>query len=262
MKKSHEKLPILTPRLTTTDIMYSDHKKKIDCIEDANRKFLIFAHSQGNLFATQAYDYTTKIKNASADSVAAVHVAPVSPTLRGKHFLEDLDLVINGLRVFGEVPSITHYMSVLRAPGLNGKTDPLGHGLLEIYLNPTIDVEGDMYTEVTTLFDILEFPHNSDVSSNNNTDNGNGGNTSGDSGNGGSGNSGGGNTSGSFDYKSQCSSVSFPDPIPDELKTSIDEILQNNANNLVANVVCPLINGVIQAYNLSHSGGGSIPTFP
>jgi len=158
----------LITKSKTTDIMYSDHKKKIDCIEEANRKFLIFAHSQGNLFATQAYDYATKIKNAPADSVAVVHVAPASPTLRGKHFLEDLDLVINGLRVFGKVPSITHYMSVLRAPGLNGETDPLGHGLLEIYLNPTIDVEGDIYIEVTNLFDTLKFPHKSDINSNDN----------------------------------------------------------------------------------------------
>jgi len=46
-------------------------------------------------------------------------------------------LVINGLRAFGKVPPITHNIPPpgMRPAGSNGKTDFLGHGLIEIYLN-------------------------------------------------------------------------------------------------------------------------------
>ena len=97
---------------------------------------LFFAHSQGNLFANVAYDYA--LTKVSASNVKLVHVAPASPLLRGQHTLADLDLVINGLRLAGTVPPITDFIPgiALRQPGLNGFKDPLGHGLLEIYMNP------------------------------------------------------------------------------------------------------------------------------
>ncbi len=70
--------------------------------------------------------------------------------------------------------------------------------------------------------------------------------------------SGGDNSGGdpsSFDYTSVCSSVDFPDPIPNELSETINGILQSNKDNLIADIVCPLIDTAVQAYNLQNTGG-------
>ena len=285
----------LISKSKTTNIMYDNHTEKINCIEEANKKFLIFAHSQGNLFATQAYDYITKTKEIPKEAVKVIHVAPASATLKGKHFLEDLDLVINGLRVSGEVPPVTHYMSnyFLRPAGINDKKDFLGHGLLEIYLNPHIDVSVDIYREAEVSLDSLKFPRtiddnvssgidassfdyqsqcsNIDFPENINTYDGviravvelynqepievictkieEELNTIGvDTG-------GGTNPGETFDYQSQCSSVAFPDPIPTQLETSINEIITNAGSSIAAPVVCPLIDTVVKAYNLTNGGG-------
>lgn len=83
-----------------------------------------------------AYDYT--VSKSSPDNVKVVHVAPASPTLNGEYTLADLDVVINGLRALGEVPSNTDSIPIFlqREAGLNGRKDTLGHGFIEIYLNP------------------------------------------------------------------------------------------------------------------------------
>ncbi|MDO4250256.1 MAG: hypothetical protein Q4C68_01955 [Moraxella sp.] len=117
---------------------YAEHQARIDTWAIEGKKMLFVAHSQGNLFLNPAFDYAkTKI---DPNVVKAVHIAPASPTLRGEHTLADKDLVINGLRAVGSVPDNTNIIAgyLLRPAGLNGKTDFLGHGLLEIYLNPRI----------------------------------------------------------------------------------------------------------------------------
>ncbi|HFU76927.1 MAG TPA: hypothetical protein ENK68_00285 [Epsilonproteobacteria bacterium] len=290
-----DSLTNLISKSKTTNIMYDTHKEKLDCIETANKKLLIFAHSQGNRFSTQAYDYLTQAKMVPAKAVKVIHVAPASATLRGVHFLEDLDLVINGLRVSGTVPPVTHYMSnyLLRPVGINSQKDFLGHGLLEIYLNPHIDVSVDIYKEVESVFDSLEFPYAVD----NNTSTGIDPDTfdyeaectevqfpqnvedydgvikavvnlyshepkeeicnkikeelSGlevETG-------GGTNPSEGFDYQTECSSVDFPDPIPAELESSINDVISNAGSTLAAPIVCPLIDTVVQAYSLTNGGG-------
>lgn len=95
-----------------------------------------------------------------SDSVKVVHVAPASPTLRGSHTLANVDLVINGLRIAGSVPDITDTMPgyFLRSPGLNGKTDILGHGLLEIYLNSTLPMIVRIREHVNTALNTLVSP--------------------------------------------------------------------------------------------------------
>ena len=70
-------------------------------------KLLFVSHSQGNLFANQAYNYAES--DIGSDSVKTVHIAPAYITLNGEHTLADLDLVINSLRLQGgSVPSITN----------------------------------------------------------------------------------------------------------------------------------------------------------
>ena len=66
---------------------------------------------------------------------------------------------------------------------------------------------------------------------------------------------GGTNPGETFDYQSQCSSVEFPDPIPTQLETSINEIITNAGSSIAAPVVCPLIDTVVKAYNLTNGGG-------
>lgn len=127
-----------------TAVNYAEHRLRIDNYALEGKKMVFFAHSQGNLFVNAATDYARS--KTSVNAVQTVHVAPASPTLRGGHSLADLDLVINGLRPFGIVASITESIPgyLLRPAGLNGKKDPLGHGLLEIYVNPQLGISGSV----------------------------------------------------------------------------------------------------------------------
>ena len=137
---------------------YAEHRTRLDQQILEGRKIILYAHSQGNLFANVAYDYATS--KAEPNTVAAVHVAPASPTVRGNHTLAQLDLVINGLRAVGQVPSVTTDIPgyLLRPAGLNGKTDALGHGLLEIYMNPNLTPAQRIRGHMTDAFNSLQTP--------------------------------------------------------------------------------------------------------
>lgn len=134
---------------------YAEHRTRIDNMILEGRKLLFVAHSQGNLFANSAYNYA--VSQVGSDSVKVVHIGPASPTLSGPYTLANLDLVINGLRIVGTVPDITSNILgyLLRPPGVNGQTDILGHGLLEIYINQALDisqrVKGQINNALTTL---------------------------------------------------------------------------------------------------------------
>ncbi|MHB1656778.1 MAG: hypothetical protein ACYCSZ_10480 [Burkholderiales bacterium] len=90
---------------------------------------LLVAHSQGSLFLNQAYDHI--LPSVRPNGVAAVQIAPASPTLRGPYVLANIDLVINALRIQGNstVPAnnITLPVSV---------ADLTGHALTGTYLDP------------------------------------------------------------------------------------------------------------------------------
>lgn len=123
-----------------TAVNYAEHRARLDNRILEGKKLLLVAHSQGNLFANAAYNYVkTKVP---AESVKVVHIASASPLLNGNHVLADLDLVINGLRPFGSVASVTDSIPgyLLRPPSINGDTDILGHGLLEIYINQSLNI--------------------------------------------------------------------------------------------------------------------------
>lgn len=126
------------------------HRDQIDLWTGQQKKMLFFAHSQGNLFVNRAYAHAAS--KSEGKDVRVVHVAPASPTLSGAHTLADKDMVINGLRLIGAVVAntteIPPYMS--RPAGLNGKGDLIGHGLLEIYLNPALATAGRIREHVLT----------------------------------------------------------------------------------------------------------------
>jgi hypothetical protein len=141
-----------------TTVNYLEHRARLENLILEGRKLLLVAHSQGNLFVNAAYDYaTTKV---DASSVKVVHIAPASPTLRGTHILADLDLVINGLRLVGTVPDITDAIpgALLRAAGANGKKDPLGHGLLEIYINQALGISAHVRNAINSALTELVAP--------------------------------------------------------------------------------------------------------
>lgn len=113
------------------------HREQIDHAIAMDKGLLLFAHSQGNLYVNRAYDHA--MTRAGSESVRVVHVAPASPRWTGPHSLADLDIVINALRLVGHVLPITDPIPrpEVRAVmvDLSSKFDPLGHGLLETYLN-------------------------------------------------------------------------------------------------------------------------------
>lgn len=72
---------------------------KLQTYADDDYTLVLVAHSQGNLFVNKAYDGLIASKPGAIAKV--VHVAPASPSLRGKYVLADIDVVINGLRSTG-----------------------------------------------------------------------------------------------------------------------------------------------------------------
>lgn len=113
---------------------YQEHRNTIDGWIAKTQKILFVPHSQGNLFANNAYHYS--LKSITADNIKIVHVAPASPIVNGPHILANQDLVINGLRLVGSVPANTHAISVYNIFGNNHGRDMLGHSFTETYLNP------------------------------------------------------------------------------------------------------------------------------
>jgi len=101
---------------------------------------LLVAHSQGNLFVNQAYDYAKNQLNGDASSVAVIHIAPASIIINGNYFLADKDQVIGGLASLGKnVPLANTNINRYLPKKYNGGRDFLGHGLVETYLNPKIN---------------------------------------------------------------------------------------------------------------------------
>jgi hypothetical protein len=131
------------------------HRTLIDRLLLEGNALLLIAHSQGNLFANAAYAHA--MKTSTPNSVQMVHIAPASERVNGQYTLADLDLVINGLRLAGGVPTVTSTIPpyASRPPGENGRKDLLGHGLVEIYLNPALSVSGRIDEHVRHALGVL-----------------------------------------------------------------------------------------------------------
>lgn len=138
---------------------YIEHQTRIDNWHIEGKKLLFVAHSQGNLFANAAYNYALN-KGRSTETIKVVHIAPASPQINGSHVLADQDVVINSLRLLGSVPSITNSIPFYseRPVGLNGEKDILGHGLLEIYLNPNLVTSNVIKDRISYALNSLEQP--------------------------------------------------------------------------------------------------------
>lgn len=141
-----------------TEVNYLEHRTRINNWVLEGKKLLFVAHSQGNLFVNAAYDYA--LEQTSSESVSVVHIAPASPKLNGPHTLANLDLVINGLRLTGNVVPNTNNIPgyLLRPAGVNGKKDILGHGLMEIYINPSLEVSNRIKSHINNALNTLIAP--------------------------------------------------------------------------------------------------------
>jgi hypothetical protein len=104
---------------------------------------VLVGHSQGNLFASAAYDgYLAHSRQTGAAAgqdtgyVAAqiVHIAPASAVLRGPHVLAEVDLVIEAVRRVDGTPVAVNTLSADALP--RAAVDWSGHRLLETYLDP------------------------------------------------------------------------------------------------------------------------------
>lgn len=141
-----------------TEVNSLEHRARLEALALEGRKLMLVAHSQGNLFVNPAYDFVST--RVPAGAVKVVHVAPASPTLRGEHTLADKDLVINGLRAVGSVPGNTDVIPgyLNRPAGRNGRTDILGHGLIEIYLNPGLAISQRVKQQIDHALSTLVAP--------------------------------------------------------------------------------------------------------
>lgn len=132
---------------------YTEHRAQLDSLSIEGQKLLLVAHSQGNLFVNQAYDYVEVA--VGSNSVKTLHIAPASPTTRGEHILADIDVVINGLRVqgIGSVPPININLPF-------SSRDPSGHTLVDTYLDPSRAARARIRNMADSALASLESPEN------------------------------------------------------------------------------------------------------
>lgn len=135
---------------------YLKHERDLQQSLLEGNKVIMIAHSQGNLFVNKAYQYS--ISKTDSSAVGVIHVAPASIKLNGNHILADQDLVINGLRLSGSVPSNTHSIPVYKPFGNNFGRDAFGHGFLETYTNHNFPMYSALDSEVNNLFNTLKAP--------------------------------------------------------------------------------------------------------
>jgi hypothetical protein len=109
---------------------YTTQQARLDADVAAGRKLVLVAHSQGNVFVNQAYDYVLP-KIGGANLVKVAHIAPASPTLRGSYVLANIDLVINGLRLKNGYSTVPDPNVMLLSFG----GDISGHELIATYLD-------------------------------------------------------------------------------------------------------------------------------
>jgi formylglycine-generating enzyme required for sulfatase activity len=118
---------------------YKKHNAKMDEYATQHMKFLLIAHSQGNLFVNQAYDYI--LPQMSSSSVKVIHVAPATATVRGAYVLFNFDIVISTLRnMIADVTAPNVKFEDYYPGQVRVANDPLGHGFTEEYLAPTWSV--------------------------------------------------------------------------------------------------------------------------
>ena len=126
---------------------YQDHRNLIDATFARGDKLVLVAHSQGNLFMNQAYDYAAQ--KGGAKAVKAVHIAPASTRLNGEYTLANTDLIIKAM------PS-TPQSNLIMPISLD---DPSGHALIATYLDPSRPAYAMIRSQLGNALDTVQFPY-------------------------------------------------------------------------------------------------------
>lgn len=137
-----------------TQADYAKHNARLDALALQKQKLMLVAHSQGNLFMNKAYEHI--LPTVGASSVKVVHIAPASATLHGKYWLAAIDLIINGLRSTGNVPSISDELNVVILPP--SLKDWTGHKLINTYLDPNRGARNFINLSITDAMNQLVTP--------------------------------------------------------------------------------------------------------
>ena len=129
---------------------YAAQQAILDTYAAAGRKFVLVAHSQGNLFINQAYDHVQP--EVGSTRVKAVHIAPASPSLRGQWILSTNDLVINALRLDGGYSSVVDNNITIPF----SSSDASGHTIVGTYLDASRNGRAQVELLLTNAFSALQ----------------------------------------------------------------------------------------------------------
>ena len=152
IKNFLERLATLSGSTPNTEDVRMKHRLINDAQTWKGKKLIYIAHSQGNLWMNESYDYVLSQKGYDSSNIKVIHIAPASPTVNGDYILSGNDLVINGLQFTG-IGSVKPFN--FTAPV--SKNDRAGHGLVEIYLSDTKAKEM-LRTSVNNAFSSIQKP--------------------------------------------------------------------------------------------------------
>lgn len=112
-----------------TENIYGRHKNSLESIIASDKRLVLIAHSQGNIFLNKAYDYASK--NFKDGEIRVIHIAPAFMALKGEYVLSNNDKIINWFGdYYGEGTVPEENMDI--PFNIN---DIFGHQLIETYLN-------------------------------------------------------------------------------------------------------------------------------
>jgi hypothetical protein len=150
---------------------YAEHRTRVRNWILEGKKIMFVSHSRGAPFLNAAYDYAKSTLTSEEDrrSLGAYYIASTTSRTGGwDHALADKDEIINALRAAGtELLPHTHTIpgGFNNPPDAFGNRDPLGHGLIEIYLNPSLPIRDAIKTQITTTINRLVAPETAQASS-------------------------------------------------------------------------------------------------
>jgi hypothetical protein len=105
------------------------------------KKLIYVAHSQGNLWVNQSYEYVLNQEGYSDENIKIIHVAPASVDLNGEYILFENDIVIHSLGILsgGFIDRDSNVSATLAEQGVNlffdHNFDILGHNFQKVYLD-------------------------------------------------------------------------------------------------------------------------------
>lgn len=131
-------------------------KELVDAGAATGARLLIIDHSTGFFDGAELARYAS-----ASDSVSTLRVSlapPIAPSDDGAYVLASEDEVVGGDSSLLVSPPANVVIPAWpdRAAGANGLGDVLGHGLIEIYLNPELQTSDRVHEEIAAALDALD----------------------------------------------------------------------------------------------------------